>query len=152
MRRRAKTKTLALEVVILLMLVAAAVTEFVHSELKPMDKDEIKNEASDLRSFASAGRQLAEQHLAGQTTSTFFQSQSSLLEDKAHASKKSLESSKAEKGMELKLWEARHLAGQVEAALDSLDGTPDLNEPKEELRSLAEQLKHLEDQLKQPAQ
>lgn len=150
MKPGAKKRHLWIQTGVVLLLAAGAVAAFIQSETTPLNKDELKIAAADLRSFASVGRQLAEQFLKGQTTETFFQTQSSLLQDKAKSERKNLDSSNPEKGLELKHWEARHLARQVENTLTKLtDKSQDVVKTKNELANLFQQLKELEDGLKQ---
>ena len=57
-----------------------------------LSKDDLRIAAGDIRAFAAATDLLAQEQLAGHLTKKFFTTQSESLLDKAHASKKSLES------------------------------------------------------------
>jgi hypothetical protein len=114
---RTNYQALMIESVMFLIVLAAVVAAIVHAELKPLSRDDLKVEASDLRSFAASSKQLAEQQVAGQLTQKFFDSQTELLKDKVHSSRSSLDSADVENGLELDHWRVRHLARQLEDAL-----------------------------------
>jgi hypothetical protein len=148
MKRR--KRNLLIQTAVLLLLVGGAIAAFIRAETKPLSRDELKIEAANLRSLASEGRQLSEQFLAGQMTETFFQTQTSLLQDKAQSEREKLDSSDIESGFELKHWQARHLAKQVEGVFSRLrDKSQNASQTKDELANLFSQLKELEDSLKQ---
>lgn len=134
----------------LLLLASAAIAVFIRAETRPMTQDELKIEAGEFRSFASEGRLLSEQFLAGQLTETFFETQTHFLQDKAKSERKKLDSADPEKGFELKHWQARHLGKQVEEDLTRLENkqTEEISRTKDELANLFSQLKELEDSLK----
>ena len=54
-----------IEAALFVLIVAAITTAIIASELEPLNKNDIKLTASDLRSFAAAGRQLTAQHRQG---------------------------------------------------------------------------------------
>src|SRR5690348_352772 len=95
MRSAAVKRSFWIEAGIAVLLIALAVAAFVRSEMKPLNVDELKINTSDLRSLAASGDQLAVQFLRGNLTDTFFQTQTSLLQDKVKSTRKSLDSSEA---------------------------------------------------------
>src|SRR6478672_5384231 len=85
-----------IEVVLLVLIVGSIALAIMASALEPLNKDDIKLTAGDLRSFAAAGRELIAQHQAGQLTETFFKTQVEMLDDKVSSSRKTLIDSDAE--------------------------------------------------------
>jgi len=153
MRESAKTRHAWAQAVILLLLLGGLVFWSVQAASKPLDRDELKIEVSDLRSHASEGVKLAEQASPDKTTRTYFQERAAMLADKARDAKKSLDGAKAETGLEVQHWEARHLAGQVGAELEQLSKAfarpEEADKLKRELAELSKHLKELEESLKQ---
>lgn len=153
MRGTAKTGIAWAQAVILFLLLGGLVFWGVKAASKPLDRDELKVEVSDLRSHASEGIKLAEQASPDKTTRTYFEEQAAMLADKAREAKKSLDDAKAETSLELQHWEARHLAAQVEAELGQLPKAfarpEEADRLKRELEGLTTRLKELEDSLKQ---
>jgi hypothetical protein len=153
MRETAKTRNAWAQALIIILLLGGLVFWGVRAANKPLDRDELKIEVSDLRSHASEGVKLAEQASPDKTTRTYFEEQTMMLADKARDAKKSLDDAKAETGLEVQHWESRHLAGQVEAELEQLSNAfarpNDSDRLKGELEKLYTQLKELEESLKQ---
>ena len=150
MKRKVNKKKLWSQAAVVLLLLVGAVAAFIRSETKPMNRDELKIAAANLRSFTAAGSQLSAQFLDGRTTETFLRTQSSLLADKVKDVRKNLDSANPEKGFELKHWQARNLARQADESLTRLSENPQTaNQTKSELENLFPQLKDLEDSLKE---
>lgn len=135
-----------------LLLCGGLIAWFIRAETKPLNRDELKIEISDLRSFVAAGTLLAQQAASATVTRAYFETQTDLLQDKAETAMKSLEGSQVEPGLELKHWQARQLASQVNAALDklysSLARPQNMNTVRGDLEKLLPQLKELEESLK----
>jgi hypothetical protein len=152
MRPAARTRILWLQAAVVLLLLGGLVGWLVRVEMKPLGRAELKIEAADLRSYAAAGRLLAEQALTGKTTQAFFQTQTYLLQDKAESATKKLDSVEPKSGLEAQHLQARHLARQVQTALQSLNASvtnpQGMNQAKDELANLFPQLKELEESLK----
>ena len=153
MRSAAVKRSFWIEAGIAVLLIAWAVAAFVRSEMKPLNVDELKINTSDLRSLAASGDQLADQFLQGNLTDTFFQTQTSLLQDKVKSTRKSLDSSLAEPDVQSELGQSRGLAAKLETAYGHLtDPSQDVGKTKEELAGLVTPLEHLEDGLKRKAE
>ena len=150
MKRKVNKKRFWIEAGVILLLLVGAVAAFIRSRTEPMSGDELKIAAANLRSFAAAGKQLTAEFLAGQTTETFLKTQSSLLGEKIEDVRKELDAANPEKGFELKHWQARSLARQVDESLTRLSESPQTaSRTKSELENVFPQLKDLEDGLKQ---
>jgi hypothetical protein len=150
MKTRAEKRKFWTQAGVALLLICGAIAVLIRAETKPLGQSELKMAAARLRSLTSAGRQLTEQYLAGQITGPFFETQSSLLQEKAGSERKSLDSADPEKGLELKHWQARHLAKQVGDVLNRIKNkSSELNASRNDLADLFEQLKELEESLKQ---
>jgi hypothetical protein len=150
MRLKAKKRSIWIEAGAVILVMALAVAAFVRSETKPMDRDELKIDAANLRSLASGGDQLTGQFLDGRLTETFFHEQASLMRDNVKNTRKQIESSQAESELELKRWETGHLAQQLEGELSALSsGSRHPGQIRSELAALFTQLKQMEDSLKQ---
>jgi hypothetical protein len=138
---------------VLLLLVGGVIYWGVKAASKPLSRDDLKIEVGDLRSDASEGAQFAEQASPDKTTRAYFEEQTSMLADKVKEAKKKLDDATPETGLEVQHWEARHLAGQVEAELERLTSAfaqpQEANGVKGELEKLYAQLKELEESLKQ---
>ena len=125
---------------------------FVRAETRPLNRDELKIEVSDLRSFVAAGTLLVQQAASGKITRVYFETQTDLLQDKAETAMKSLDKSQVAPGLEVKHWRARQMASQTNTALEKLYGSfersPEMNSVKGDLEKLLPQLKELEESLK----
>ena len=137
-----------IEAALFVLIVAAITTGVIASELEPLNKNDIKLTASDLRSFAAAGRQLIAQHQAGHLTDTFFNTQVELLDDKVSDSRQMLIDSDAEPEAKQPQRAALDLASQIDAALDQIQGSQNESSIAQQLSSLENNSKQLEDRLK----
>jgi len=137
-----------IEAALFVLIVAAITTAIIASELQPLNKNDIKLTASDLRSFAAAGRQLIAQHQAGHLTDTFFNTQVELLDDKVSDSRQMLIDSDAEPEAKQSQRAALDLASQIDAALDQIQGSQNESSIAQQLSSLENNSKQLEDGLK----
>jgi len=137
-----------IEAALFVLIVAAITTAIIASELEPLNKNDIKLTASDLRSFAAAGRQLIAQHQAGHLTDTFFNTQVELLDDKVSNSRQMLIDSDAEPEAKQSQRAALDLASQIDAALDQIQGSQNESSIAQQLSSLENNSKQLEDGLK----
>ena len=137
-----------IEAALFVLIVAAITTAIIASELEPLNKNDIKLTASDLRSFAAAGRQLIAQHQAGHLTDTFFNTQVELLDDKVSNSRQMLIDSDAEPEAKQPQRAALDLASQIDAALDQIQGSQNVSSIAQQLSSLENNSKQLEDRLK----
>ena len=130
------------------LLIGLAVAIFVRSEMKPLNTDELKISASDLRTFSRTTQLLLNQLHAGDLTETFFHSQLSLLRDKVTSERKSLESSTAESDVEQERAKLTDSAKQLESAMQIADEHPEGAEQAEhDLEQLYQTFKNTEDQL-----
>jgi hypothetical protein len=144
-----QTRNFWTEAALLAFIVAAIVTALVASELSPLNKDDVKLEVGDLRSFASAGSQLVGQHLAGETTQTFFDSQVSLIKSKVDSSAKTLRDAKVKPEVKNECLEAADMAEQVLSEFEGLSRPQlDLEAEGARMKNLATKLRDLEDRLK----
>lgn len=142
-------QNLWIEAALFVLIVAAIATAIIAAELKPLNNNDIKLTASDLRSFAAAGRQLIIQHQAGQFTDTFFNTQIELLHEKVSDSHQSLIDSDAEPQAKQSQRAALDLASQMDAALEQLlSSLQNESSTAEQLGSLENNAKQLEDHLK----
>ena len=138
-----------IEVVLLILIVGSIAVAIIASELKPLDKNDIKLTAADLRSFAAAARQLVAQHQAGQLTETFFNTQIQMLDDKVSSSRQTLIDSDAETEAKQSQRAASNLAAQIGAAIDQIESSSQ-NESSaaQQLAALENKTKQLEERLK----
>ena len=138
-----------IEVVLLILIFGSIAAAIIASELKPLNQDDIKLTAADLRSFAAAGRELVAQHQAGQLTETFFNTQIQMLDDKVSSSRQTLMDSDAEAEAKQSQRAASDLAAQIGAAIDQIESSPQ-NESAaaQQLASLENKTKQLEERLK----
>jgi hypothetical protein len=153
MKAGAKKRNLWIEAAVVALLLALAVTAFVRSEMKPLTADELKIDASDLRSLSSSGAQLQHQYPRGTLTAAFFRTQASLLRDNVKSTRESLESARPEPDVEAELAKIRALAGQLEEAYNTLvDGSAGAGQTEGTMKDLVASFKSLEEALKQKAQ
>jgi hypothetical protein len=143
-----KTRNFWIEAVIPILLIVAGAVAFTISLMAPLNKDDLKIQAGDLRSFAAAGRLLAIQFSRGETTETFFQNQTELIEDKASAAESSLRDAKTKPELRQQLAETTSLAHQLSETLNKMHGGSDADALAAELDSLTHQLSTQEDRLK----
>jgi len=137
-----------IEAALFVLIVAAITTAIIASELQPLNKNDIKLTASDLRSFSAAGRQLIAQHQAGHLTDTFFNTQVESLNDKVSDARQSLIDSDAEPEAKQSQRAALDLASQIDAALDQIQGSQNVSSIAQQLSSLENNSRQLEDLLK----
>jgi hypothetical protein len=109
-----------IEVVLLALIVAAISTAITISEMRPLNKNDIKMSVSDLRSFAAVGRQLMEQHDRQQLTEQSYAAEVELLSEKVSSTKETLESS-AQPEAENDRREADELSTHLRNAVDDLE-------------------------------
>lgn len=152
MRQTSNQRKLWIEVMAVILLILGLLAWLVHVETQPLNRNELKIEVSQLRSYSAEAGLLAEQALATNVTETFFQTQTYLLRDKAQSSSSSLESATVDSGLEANHGQARQLAGQLKTLLEQLSGSfanPDeLNRASSNLKSLSAELKAAEQSLK----
>jgi hypothetical protein len=108
-----------IEVTLLILVTAAIATAIIASEMRPLNKNDIKMNASDIRSFAATARRLNEQHEQQQLTEQFFDAQVELLSEKVEATKESLETV-TEPDAENDRREAADLSTQLSNAVDEM--------------------------------
>jgi len=145
-----KSRNFWIEAVVLVLLVAAGAAAFTISSLAPLNKDDLKIQAGDLRAFAAAGRLLAIQFSRGETTETFYRNQTELIEDKASAAESSLRDAKTKPELRQQLAEITFLAHQLSGTLDEMHHGSNAAAAAAagELDSLTHQLSTQEDRLK----
>jgi len=142
-----RTRHFWIEVVLLVLITAGIATAFLIDEMQPLNKQDIKMDVSDLRSFAAAGRQLLDQQQKGQLTQTFFDSQASLLKEKVSSTTEALHDG-AEPAAERDRREASDLAAQLSAAVEDLEaGRSNGSSLGRVLEELKLKSKQLEDRL-----
>jgi hypothetical protein len=130
------------------LLIGLAVASFVRSEMKPLNADELKISASDLRTFSRTTQVLLDHLHRGDLTANFFHSQLSLVRDKVTSERKSLESSTAEGDVEQERAKLTDSAKQLESAMQIVDAHPDRSAQSEhDLEQLYQTFKNTEDQL-----
>jgi hypothetical protein len=138
-----------IEVVLLVLIIAAIGTAIVVSEMRPLNKNDIKMDVSDLRSFAAVGRRLMEQHDRQQLTEQFFAAEVELLSDKVSSTKETLESS-AQPDAENDRHEAADLSTHLRNAVDDLEtGRTNGNSLGQVFGSIQTRSKQMEDRLSQ---
>ena len=137
-----------IELSVLLLLLAAGVAAFVISSISPLNKDDLKIQAGDLRTFASVGHQLAVQYASGRLTETFFRSQTELVSDKVESARSSLANSGAEPNVADDLAAITRLSEELQGSFNDLLSTSDPSVLAGRLRSLEDKAKSSEDKLK----
>jgi hypothetical protein len=143
-----RTRNFWIELVVLVLLIAAGAAAFTISSMAPLNKDDLKIQAGDLRSFAAAGRLLAIQFSRGETTETFFRDQTELIEDKASSAESSLSDAKTKPELHQQLAEITSLGHQLSGTLDEMHHGSDAVGAAGELDSLTHRLSTQEDRLK----
>jgi hypothetical protein len=143
-----RTRNFWIEGTVLVLLIVAGAAAFTISSMEPLNKDDLKIQASDLRSFAAAGRLLVIQFSRGETTETFFRNQTELIKDKASASEDSLRNAKTEPELRPRLNELVDLAHEVSSTLDEMHGGANVAASATKLDTLTHQLSAQEDRLK----
>jgi hypothetical protein len=138
-----------IEVALLVMIALAVGTAIVISQISPLDRNDIRLEVGDLRSFASAGAELADQFASKRTTETFFNSQARLIGDKVKTSAQTLRDGKAKPEAERERVNAAELASELNAKYEALLGPSlDLDIARNDLKKLAAKLRELEESMK----
>jgi hypothetical protein len=143
-----RTRNFWIEGTVLVLLIIAGAAAFTISSMEPLNKDDLKIQASDLRSFAAAGRLLAIQFSRGETTETFFRNQTVLIQDKASSAESSLRDAKTKPELRPQLNELAALAHEVSGRLDEMHRGSDAGGITNKLDSLTHQLIAQEDRLK----
>ena len=141
------------QAVSLTLIIIGLVVWFIHSQTKPLDRNELKIEVARLRSYCAEAELLDARVRSYKPTQTFFQVESYLLLDKTNGSRRGLEDADVEPGLEIDHWQARQLASRLKAGLERMSGSFD-NSPVSNIRStnfseIFVQLKMLEDSLAQ---
>jgi hypothetical protein len=116
--------------------------------MSPLSKNDLKIQASDLRSFVASGRLLAIQFSRGETTETFFRNQTELIQSKASSAAESLRGAKTQAGLDRDLTKITELAHEVSGALKEMHEGVDAAGSAAKLDSLTQQLSDEEDKLK----
>jgi nitrogen fixation-related uncharacterized protein len=143
-----RKRKLLIQAGVAVLLLALGIAAIIWSVTRPFDEDDIKTEASSLRTYTSEGVLLAEHYRAGLLTKKFFETESYLLYDKAKTERESLDSAKPDRGAELELRNTRQLAAKTEAAMAKLNqNSQDLNVTHEELKDLDRQARDLTETL-----
>jgi len=138
-----------IEAVLLALVVVSVAAAITVSELSPLTKDDLRLEIADLRSFAQDGAQLINQHLAGQTTQTFFDSQAEQIKLKVDSSLKTLRNSSAKPEIETDRQQAVGLAQQLSSEFDRLSTSQlELERSGPRLKTLGKQLREMEERMK----
>ncbi|MEN3331518.1 MAG: hypothetical protein V7641_883 [Blastocatellia bacterium] len=119
---------------------------------KPLGAEDLKIAVSELRSHAAEGRLIAEQALSARLTATFFQTQTSMLRDKAGAVVKDLNSTAPRAGLEEELSRVKAFAERISADLASLsssfDDRQEMSRLQEDLDTVFRQALEMEESLK----
>ena len=138
-----------IDAVLLAFTVVSAAAAITVSKLSPLTKDDLRLEIADLRSFAQEGAQLTNQHLAGQTTQTFFDSQAEQIKDKVDSSLKSLRNSEVKPEIETDRRRAVNLAEQLSSEFHRLSTSQlELETSGPRLKTLGKQLREMEERMK----
>jgi hypothetical protein len=143
-----RTKNFWIELTILLLIIAAGITAFTVSAMSPLNKDDLKIQAGDLRAYAASGRLLAVQYAKGDTTQTFLQNQAELIQSNASSAEGSLKKAKVKAGLESQHQQLTDLATQLSGALKELMTAEDTNGAASKLDTLARKLNDMEEELK----
>jgi hypothetical protein len=143
-----RSKRFWIELVVLLLIIAAGAAALIVSEMRPLNKEDLKIEAGDLRALAAAGRLVAIQYTKGDTTDTFFRNQTELIETKVSNDEDSLQNAEAKPEVGRQLAELVSLAGQTPHVLGKMKTSSDVSTPISELDSITYKFKNLEDELK----
>jgi len=138
-----------IEAVLLALVVVSVATAITVSELSPLTKDDLRLEVASLRSFAQDGAQLTNQHLAGQTTQTFFDSQAEQIKVKVDSSLKTLRNSSVKPEIETDRRYAMNLAEHLSSEFDRLSTSQlELERSGSRLKTLGKQLWEMEERMK----
>lgn len=137
-----------IQAAVIWLLIGLAVAIFVRDEMTPLNADELKISASDLRTFSRTTQLLLHQLHDGDLTETFFHSQLSLIKDKVTSERKSLESSTAEDDVELEHQKITESAKRLESTMQIIDNWPDdSSQAENDLQMLFQTLRETEDKL-----
>jgi hypothetical protein len=90
---------------------------------KPAGSGDLKVEVADLRSNVSEAMKIIEVAAAGRLTARFFQTETSMLQEKLAKTAKTLGSAKPEPGFESKFAQARELAESAKTELGGLSSS-----------------------------
>jgi hypothetical protein len=143
-----RSRNFWIELIILLLIIAAGITAFTVSAMSPLGKPDLKIQAGDLRALSASGRLLAIQYSKGDTTQTFLENQAELIQSNASSAESSLKKSKVQAGLEPQLQQLTDLATQVSQALEELATAADPKGSASKLDALARKLNDMEEQLK----
>ena len=144
----ARDRNFWIELSVLVFLLAAGVTAFVVSAMSPLNKDDLKIQAGDLRTFASVGRQLAAQYASGRLTETFYRGQAGLLSDKVESARKTIEGSRSETAVAADHSEISRLSDDLFLTISDLESTSNPASFIDRLSSLENAARSMEDKLK----
>ena len=131
-------------------LMAAA---YIGSATRPISKEELAIETSDLRSLSAEGAELSAQLSSGKLTDAFFFGHVELMHDKIATARETLESPNTDTEVPLELDKARRLAERIDGELEKLSADEHYaGQAKQGFTALVEPLRQLEDELKQGAE
>ena len=112
-----------------------------------ISRDDLKIDAGDLGTFASAGSLLCEQYMAGNTTDTFFRNQSEMLRDKVRSGREAITGSAGVNEPQRR--QAAEIADKLETTFGSLYDDPSTTaSASSELQRLTTLAKGVEESLK----
>jgi hypothetical protein len=124
---------------------------FIYAQTKPLSSSDLKIPISESRSKAAAAQLLTTTTQAGKTVPAFYEAQIIMLRQKVDETASQLATAKVENGLEIKLWQAQRLIGELKTTLERLEtafGKPDqLELRRQELDELVPRLRELEDTL-----
>jgi hypothetical protein len=153
MHKRARSWSNWLVWAILLLIVAAGGASLAGSQKTQADRESLKNEVSELKSQAGAGRLIAEQALAGNLTQNFVSAQSEQMLKNAEAARGGLSPEEFEPALSAQALRAgdlaRRLCGALGALRDSGVERRGAESAKNNLAGLFAELSELEEELKQ---
>jgi hypothetical protein len=139
------------QVALLLLEIATLAGLLVYARTKPLNKSDLKIPISESRSQAAAARMVAAAAQEAKMSQTFYEAQIIMLRQKVDDAASQLASAHVQDGLEIKLWQAQRLIGELKTTLEWLEtsfGKQDqLNQRKQELDDLVPRLRELEETL-----
>jgi hypothetical protein len=153
MHKRARSWANWLALVVLLLILAAGGASLAGSQQSQSDRHGLKNEVSELKSQAGAGRLVAEQVLAGNLTHTYVEAQSAQMSKGVGQTLGELSPDSFRPELGTQVMQAADLARRLEGALNSLRGggadREGAESARKNLNGLFEELSELEESLKE---
>ena len=127
----------------------AIVVWVIDSAMRPLNRDDIRIAAGDLRSLTAESRDLIKQHSSGQLTQTFFEQQRSFIADAADSERDPLASGETEPQFDADRIRVTTLAERLSDVLRSA-GSSSAGEPATagEIESISTELAKVEEELK----